>query len=170
MKEEPPSYFLPIMGLIVWLCFHPFLLAYQSGSHEESQIQQIAQTADLTNESYQIIDGAYLRATIRSPDPIRDWEWEDIGWRTVTGYSSTIEECGDDPFTTASGEKVRHGIIATNEFPFGTMLLIDGKVYEVKDRTHEKYDYLIDIWFETKEEALAWGKRSLAIKKAIRTN
>ncbi len=97
--------------------------------------------------------------------PVRmDWQSEKF-WRIVTGYSSTPDQTDDTPFITASGQRVRLGIVATNEFPFGILLLIDGLIYEVQDRTNARYGYRIDIWFPTRAEALAWGKRTLEITK-----
>jgi 3D (Asp-Asp-Asp) domain-containing protein len=31
-------------------------------------------------------------------------------------------------------------------------------IYEVQDRTSKKYQYRVDIWFPSKEDALQWGK------------
>ena len=90
----------------------------------------------------------------------------DLGTRTVTAYSSTPEETDDTPFITASGQTVRSGIVATNELAFGTLVKIDGKVYEVQDRTNARYQYLYDIWMPSKQEALDWGKRTLKIELA----
>jgi len=79
--------------------------------------------------------------------------------RAITAYSSTPEETDDTSFITASGERVRDGICASNEFPFGTLLLIDGKIYVVKDRTNARYQYLVDLWMPSKEEAKEWGRQ-----------
>ena len=42
----------------------------------------------------------------------------------ITGYSSTPQETEDTPFLTASGKKVRDGIVANNFLPFGTKIKI----------------------------------------------
>ena len=131
-------------------------------SQQEIQAQLTAQSMDLKNESYEIIDRVYLKAK-RS-----QWiKTEEVGYRIVTGYSSTPDQCDETPFITASGERVRDGIVASNEFPIGTELVIEGKVYEVQDRTSKKYRYRIDIWFPTREQAKEWGKKILKIEKVI---
>ena len=79
--------------------------------------------------------------------------------RTITAYNSEPNQTDSTPFITASGTKVREGIVASNEFPFGTRLLIDGQVYVVEDRTNSRYSYLIDIWFAEKEEAIKFGRQ-----------
>jgi len=56
----------------------------------------------------------------------------------VTAYTSAPEETDDTPFTTASGQTVRDGIVATNLLPFGTKIRIPKyfgeRVFEVQDR------------------------------------
>jgi 3D (Asp-Asp-Asp) domain-containing protein len=88
---------------------------------------------------------------------------------TVTAYSSTVDQCDGDPFTTASGETVHDGIIAYNYLPFGTKVrfpeVFPGKVFEVQDRLRAGAStYLADIWMETREEAIQWGAKVLKIE------
>jgi len=88
---------------------------------------------------------------------------------TVTAYSSTVDQCDSDPFTTASGKKVRDGIIAYNYLPFGTKVrfpdIFPGKVFVVEDRLRAGASiYLADIWVPTREEALQWGAKTVKIE------
>lgn len=83
-------------------------------------------------------------------------------WLTVTAYSSTVDQTDGDPFTTASGARVRDGIIAHNGLPFGTRVRFPDKfgekVFVVQDRLHPRKGYYIaDIWMETREQAKQWG-------------
>ncbi len=79
----------------------------------------------------------------------------------ITAYSSTPEETDDTPFTTASGSTVRDGVVAANFLPFGTRVqipaLFGAKVFVVEDRMHERNANKLDIWMETKTEALRFG-------------
>jgi 3D (Asp-Asp-Asp) domain-containing protein len=85
--------------------------------------------------------------------------------RIITAYSSSPDETDDMPFITASGKRVRKGIIACpRKYPFGTTVVINNQVYVCEDRLHPKYDNRFDIWFSTKEEAKQWGKQ---IKEVI---
>ena len=100
-------------------------------------------------------------------DPVRI-KVELIGWREVTAYSSTVDQCDDTPFITASGKRVGYGIIACpRHFPFGTKVLIEDKVYTCEDRMHQDYVNRFDIWFDSRESALEFGKQILEIKKVI---
>lgn len=90
-------------------------------------------------------------------------------WVTVTAYSSTVDQTDSDPFTTASGEKVRPGIVAWNAAPFGAELRLPDvfgeKIFVVQDRLNERATpYHLDIWMPTREQALAWGARVLKVE------
>ncbi|MFH1656795.1 MAG: hypothetical protein ABH956_03430 [Candidatus Nealsonbacteria bacterium] len=88
---------------------------------------------------------------------------------TVTAYSSTPWQTDDTPFITASGERVRDGIIASNLLPFGTEVkipeLYGDKVFVVKDRMHWRMGYYrIDIWFPETQQAINFGKKTTYIE------
>jgi 3D (Asp-Asp-Asp) domain-containing protein len=86
----------------------------------------------------------------------------------VTAYSSSVNETDDTPFITASGERVRDGIVAANFLPFGTRIRIPevfgNKIFVVKDRMATKHAEKVDIWFETKELAKTFGKKKLIVE------
>lgn len=87
----------------------------------------------------------------------------------ATAYSSSLEETDSDPLTTASGAKVRDGVIAANGLPFGTKLRIPEvygeKVFTVLDRMHPRYGRnYIDIWMPSKQLARQWGVRSVRVE------
>ncbi len=88
----------------------------------------------------------------------------------LTGYSSTVDQTNSDPFTTASGARVRDGIVASNSLPFGTKIRIPeyfgDKIFVVKDRMNRRYSYpkndyydgYVDIWFSTRQQAINFGR------------
>lgn len=81
--------------------------------------------------------------------------------RLVTFYSSTPDQTDDTPFITANGTLVRDGIAAANFLPFGARFrlpeLFGGKVFVVHDRMHHRFGNRVDIWVETREEAVERG-------------
>lgn len=91
---------------------------------------------------------------------------EDFFAVTATAYSSTPEQTDSSPFITASGSRVRHGIIAANFLPLGTEVKIGQEIYTVEDRMNKRYngEYRIDIWMASLEEALSFGSRTLLIE------
>lgn len=90
--------------------------------------------------------------------------------RTITGYSSTVDQCDSTPFDTAIGSRVRKGIVAANWLPIGTMIRFPeydpSRWYVVEDRMHPRFGDRVDIWFEARETAAKFGKRKLLVEIA----
>ena len=87
----------------------------------------------------------------------------------ASAYSSTVDQCDGDPFTTASGTKVRDGIIAVNGLPFGTLVRIPShygdKIFVVEDRMNARWgNNRIDIWMPNRGAAMDWGVRTVTIE------
>lgn len=86
---------------------------------------------------------------------------------TITAYSSTVDQCDNDPFTAASGKQVYWGMLASNAFPFGTKIQIPGfekTLFSVEDRMNARYYHHLDIWMPTREAAKNWGVQYLPVK------
>lgn len=85
-----------------------------------------------------------------------------------TAYSSTVDQTDDTPFITAMGTHVRDGVVAANFLPFGTIIKIPDyfgdKTFIVEDRMNKRYDFRIDLWFSTRQEAKQWGIRTIKIE------
>lgn len=94
----------------------------------------------------------------------------------LTGYSSTVDQTNSQPFITASGARVRDGIVAVNSLngewvDFGTKIRIPEyfgeKEFVVKDRMNARlynlpstssYSGYVDIWFESRQAATNFGR------------
>ncbi|MBU4142830.1 3D domain-containing protein, partial [Patescibacteria group bacterium] len=87
---------------------------------------------------------------------------------TVTAYSSTPDQTDSSPFITANGTYVRDGIIAANFLPFGAKVkfpeYMGDKIYTVEDRMAKKNSHKIDIWMSSRELALEFGVKRLAVE------
>lgn len=85
-----------------------------------------------------------------------------------TAYSSTVDQTDDTPFITAMGTHVRDGVVAANFLPLGTVIKIPDyfgdKTFVVEDRMNKRYDFRIDLWFPTRQEAKEWGLRKIKIE------
>jgi len=82
----------------------------------------------------------------------------------VTAYSSSVWETQGDPYVTASGKKVRDGIVANNLLPFGTQIrlpeIFGDKIFVVEDRMNPKKGYYhVDVWFPSRQAALEFGAK-----------
>ena len=94
-----------------------------------------------------------------------------IGYKIVnkgiilaSAYNSLPNQTDDTPWTTASGTKCREGVVASNYFPIGTKLMIEGykgRVFVVEDRMNARYGKKIDIWFRDYDDAMKFGNRKI---------
>lgn len=88
----------------------------------------------------------------------------------ITAYTSTVDQCDDDPFIAASGKRVYDGMIAANGLPFGTKIKIPSlygdKVFTVHDRMNARYGYgRMDIWMDTtRAEARKFGVKRVEVE------
>jgi 3D (Asp-Asp-Asp) domain-containing protein len=97
---------------------------------------------------------------------------------TVTAYSSTVDQCDDTPFLTASMTAVRPGVIALSRdlirrynpeapFSYGDEVFVEGYgMFTVEDTMNKRYSRRADIWFPSRSEARDFGKKSLTISMA----
>lgn len=104
---------------------------------------------------------------------------KELGIYTITAYCGCDKCCGKyasnralDEFgipivTGAEGTRLVSGFSAASPLPFGTKIYLDGYgEVKIQDRTAsstvEKYNgKIIDIYFDSHEEALQFGKRHL---------
>lgn len=85
---------------------------------------------------------------------------------TITAYCACKKCCGKTDGITASGVKAVEGITVaadTKKLPFGTQVEIDGHIYTVQDRGGAIKGNRIDIYFESHEKALQYGKQTKEI-------
>ena len=77
---------------------------------------------------------------------------------TVTAYTSSPRA------VTASGSHGFDGAVACpRKYPFGARFMIEGKIYECRDRLNHKYDSRFDIWKPSSRAARLFGKRTLKV-------
>jgi 3D (Asp-Asp-Asp) domain-containing protein len=89
---------------------------------------------------------------------------------TLTAYSPTVEECGPDPFTTASMTKVRPGIVAVSRdlyeqgWVFGKKVYVKGHgVFEIADLMSKRHTQRMDIFFPSTEDARQFGIKQTTV-------
>ena len=86
----------------------------------------------------------------------------------LSAYSSTPDQTDSTPFIMASGKHVYDGAIASNFLPLGALVripeLFGGKIFVVEDRMHKRFSDRVDVWMETRQEAINFGLRSANIE------
>jgi 3D (Asp-Asp-Asp) domain-containing protein len=86
---------------------------------------------------------------------------------TLTAYSSTEDQCNEEPHITASNRPVRIGIIAVSfdimeelGLTFGQRVLIPGHgLFQVQDRMNRRWHRRVDIWHNDREAAMLFGRQ-----------
>lgn len=85
----------------------------------------------------------------------------------ITAYSSDEDQTDSTPFITASGERVRDGIVAANFLPFGTKIkipkLFGEKIFVVKDRMAKRFGDRVDVWVHDRVAAKRIGVQKAEI-------
>lgn len=84
---------------------------------------------------------------------------------TITAYSSRECETDSTPDITASGKKVRSGMVALSRdletslgLKFGAHILLeDIGIFVFEDRMHKRKRLQVDIFMDKTEDALEWG-------------
>jgi 3D (Asp-Asp-Asp) domain-containing protein len=96
-----------------------------------------------------------------------------------TAYNSTPGQTDNSPFITATGTRVRPGVVALSRdllgrFPYGTRVTIEdlsgrynnflrGRIFIVEDTMNVRIANTVDVWMGTRYEAMAWGSRNIRI-------
>ncbi len=167
------------MRLLLMIVFPVEVMAYENDNPEKDEKQNALtesqkQTKIFTMSDFILKNTASVRedgedrsvkgySTSITAEESVDGKETDI---TVTGYSSTPDQCSGNPFITASGARVHKGTMACPpEYPFGTKIEIEGMgTYVCEDRGGAIKGNHFDMWFESRGEALNWGVRTVKAK------
>jgi len=81
---------------------------------------------------------------------------------TFTAYNALPEQTDDTPEITASGKRVKEGIVANNCLPFGTKIAVEDQIFEVQDRMNKRYGCNnFDIFMWDYQAAIEFGVQEL---------
>ncbi|MBQ9199101.1 MAG: 3D domain-containing protein [Lachnospiraceae bacterium] len=93
-----------------------------------------------------------------------------LGEFTITGYCACPICCGkwsnpSNPITASGVTAVAGRTVAADisRYPFGTRLMINGQIYTVEDVGGAIKGNHIDVFFNSHEEALAFGKQYMSV-------
>lgn len=83
-------------------------------------------------------------------------------------YQQTCEVTAYTPHEngsiTASGKTPRVGMAAADHLPFGTKIIVHGKMYVIEDRFGGGYTDRIDLFFESHDKAMEFGRQVVVIE------
>lgn len=150
---------LALLSGFLWHAFNPIVVLAKSESEIpvfSQKSQELVMSATYTERMF------YPKTKVELPD-------KKI-LAVITAYSSTVDQCDDDPFIAASGKRVYDGMIAANFLPFGTQVKIPSlygdKIFTVDDRMNARYGYgRMDIWMDApRSEVNAFGVKRVEIE------
>lgn len=97
----------------------------------------------------------------------------------ATAYSSTPGQTDSTPFITATGTRVRSGVVALSRdllrvFPYGSRVMVEdlsgrsgsllrGQVFTVEDTMAARKTNSIDLWMPSRGQAIRFGARQVRI-------
>ena len=159
------------------------LLASDADAHKPSQLEeiphQIQPIASLVGYSETSMENISLHTQstrkvtykkdrqvgdqhLNKPAPLR------VHQLAISAYTSRVRETDSTPFITASGSRVRWGIVASNKFPMGTRLrlpdLFGSEVFVVEDCMASRYKDRVDIWMPNLIPAQKFGIKDARVE------
>ena len=83
----------------------------------------------------------------------------------VSAYTASDDECGNGDNITASGKYgTPFHTCASDDLPFGAMLLINGQIWIVEDRFGGGYSNRVDLMMETKDQCFDFGRQYIEVE------
>ena len=120
---------------------------------------QAVEVSEVTEVSEPIIEQEYTTA-------VAEREYIEVT-ATLTAYCPCVKCCGKSDGITASGTQATAGrtvAVDTRLIPYGTEISIDGKTYVAEDCGGKVKGYTIDVFFDSHEEALNFGRQTKTVK------
>ena len=150
LREHIPSF----VALIILLIFTiPVCVMTEKIS------AQAVEVSEVTEASEPIIEQEYTTA-------VAEREYIEVT-ATLTAYCPCVKCCGKSDGITASGTQATAGrtvAVDTRLIPYGTEISIDGKTYVAEDCGGKVKGYTIDVFFDSHEEALNFGRQTKTVK------
>ena len=135
-----------------------FTGAYLGAASKPVELTEVKHVTNVTKVTR--LENPIEKPELKEPEKIS------LGEYTLTAYCPCEKCCGKTDGITASGAKAKanHTIAADiSLLPFGTIVEIDGIEYTVEDIGGAVKGNHIDIFFDTHEEALQFGKQKAEV-------
>ena len=150
LREHIPSF----VALIILLIFTiPVCVITEKISAQAVEVSEVTEVPE------PIIEQEYTTA-------VAEREYIEVT-ATLTAYCPCVKCCGKSDGITASGTQATAGrtvAVDTRLIPYGTEISIDGKTYVAEDCGGKVKGYTIDVFFDSHEEALNFGRQTKTVK------
>ena len=146
----------------ILLYFYCVLTFYTLPNIETNKNTEEKEETNINNEVTTPKQKVTSRAKTTAISNTNDWTVA-----TVTAYCACIDCCGKTNGITASGTQATAGrtIAMSKNYKFGTKIEIEGYgTFIVEDRGGAIQGTRIDMFFDTHEEALRFGKKQLRFR------
>ena len=120
---------------------------------------QAVEVSEVSEVSEPVIEQEYTTA-------VAEREYIEVT-ATLTAYCPCVKCCGKSDGITASGTQATAGrtvAVDTRLIPYGTEISIDGNIYVAEDCGGKVKGYTIDVFFDSHEEALNFGRQTKTVK------
>ena len=150
LREHIPSF----VALVVLLIFTiPVCVMTEKISAQAVEVSEVSKVSE------PIIEQEYTTA-------VAEREYIEVT-ATLTAYCPCVKCCGKSDGITASGTQATAGrtvAVDTRLIPYRTEISIDGKTYVAEDCGGKVKAYTIDVFFNSHEEALNFGRQTKIVK------
>ena len=150
LREHIPSF----VALVVLLIFTvPVCVMTEKISAQAVEVSEVSEVSE------PVIEQEYTTA-------VAEREYIEVT-ATLTAYCPCVKCCGKSDGITASGTQATAGrtvAVDTRLIPYGTEISIDGKTYIAEDCGGKVKGYTIDVFFDSHEEALNFGRQTKTVK------
>lgn len=154
-------WFVGVMfGIAICSTFFPTIVTETEHITETEYIDRVEYVDRV--QYVQQIEYKYIYTT--APEP--KFEYGSWGVFEITAYCPCEICCGKSDGITATGAKATEGrTIAAdpNVLPYGTKVIINGHEYTVEDCGGSIKGNRIDLYFDSHDDALQWGRQTLEI-------
>lgn len=135
---------------------------YNMNSIENSQAEIISKQTEVIEEQAELIKSLETEVIKCEDLLLKQPKWCPV--EMELSYYTIAPDEGSGTGITASGTKATVGrTIASNKYPFGTKIMIDGHIYTVEDRGSSIVDNCLDILVDSKEEATQKGRHTAIV-------
>lgn len=165
----------PLGGILVTAAIITMLGFAGHDDLKEAQAKELTHQVELKSE----LEGELKQELKQEPKQEVKQEWKSLGEFKITAYCSCrkccgvwaknrpLDENGKEIVYTASGERAEAGktiAVDTSVIPFGTEVRIGDTVYTAQDTGSAVKGNVIDIYFDSHEDAVKHGAKYLEVE------
>ena len=151
LSEHIPSFVALVVVLIFTIPVCVMTEKISAQAVEPVEVSEVTEVSEPTTEyTTSVAEREYIEVTA-----------------TLTAYCPCVKCCGKSDGITASGTQATAGrtvAVDNRLIPYGTEISIDGKTYIAEDCGGKVKGYTIDVFFNSHEEALNFGRQTKIVK------